>query len=70
MAVGAAAKIGLAAITSSKSAGASAVSTYSAGSAAQGSQQIESEITVVVEGRISGSDIVLSGQNTLNSWNR
>lgn len=70
MAVGAAAKIGLAAITSSKSTGASAVSTYSASSAAQGTQQIESEITVVVEGRISGSDIVLSGQNTLNSWNR
>lgn len=68
--IGAAAKAGLASLASSGG-GTSAANTYQ-GSAVQSTQTqtIESELTVYVEGRISGSDIVLSGQRTVNSYNR
>lgn len=70
VAIGTAAKAGLAALASSGG-GSSAASTYQ-GSSVQSTQtqMIESELTVYVEGRISGSDIVLSGQRTVNSYNR
>lgn len=35
-----------------------------------GSQVLSSELTVYVKGTIKGSDIVLSGQNTLNEWGK
>ena len=68
--IGSAAKMGLAALASTGG-GSSAASTYQ-GSSVQNTQttMIESELTVHVEGRISGSDIVLSGQRTVNSYNR
>lgn len=68
--IGSAAKMGLAALASTGG-GSSAASTYQ-GSSVQSTQtqMIESELTVYVEGRISGSDIVLSGQRTVNSYNR
>lgn len=69
IAVGAAAKSGLAALAQN---GASSgyASTYTGGSGGSQSQTIATEMTIYVEGRISGRDIVLSGQKTVNSWNR
>lgn len=44
---------------------------YSSGSSASaGVQNYESEMTIYVEGKISGSDIVLAGNKTLNKWRR
>lgn len=69
IAVGAAAKSGLAALAQN---GASSgyASTYTGGSGGSQSQTIATEMTIYVEGRISGRDIVLSGQKTVSSWNR
>jgi hypothetical protein len=33
-------------------------------------QNYESEMTIYVEGKISGSDIVLAGNKTLKNWRR
>lgn len=67
--IGSAAKMGLAALA--KSGGStSTASTYQGGVQSTQTQMIESELTVYVEGRISGSDILLSGQRTVNSNNR
>lgn len=69
VAIGSAAKMGLAALA--KSGGSSSTaSTYQGGVQSTQTQMIESELTVYVEGRISGSDILLSGQRTVNSNNR
>lgn len=71
IAIGAAAKSGLAALAKS-GAGSTATTTYSgagATSAAQ-TQTIQTEMTVYVTGRLSGSDILLSGQKTQSNWNR
>lgn len=71
IAIGAAAKAGLTALASS-GAGSTATTTYSgagASSAAQ-TQTIQTEMTVYVTGRLSGSDILLSGQKTQSNWNR
>lgn len=69
IAIGAAAKAGLKALASGGSSKAS-----SAGSSADTSQnyayEANTEITVYVEGRLKGSDIVLSGSKTQNSWGR
>lgn len=69
VAIGAAAKAGLAALASGGSATTSA-STYSGASGGVNTQNVETEMTIYVEGRISGSDIVISGQKTVNAWNR
>lgn len=71
IAIGAAAKSGLAALAKS-GAGSTATTTYSgagASSVAQ-TQTIQTEMTVYVTGRLSGSDILLSGQKTQSNWNR
>ena len=69
VAIGAAAKMGLAALA--KTGGStSTASTYQGGVQSNQTQMIESELTVYVEGRISGSDILLSGQRTVNNNNR
>jgi uncharacterized protein YecA (UPF0149 family) len=49
--------------------GGTTASTYSGGSAG-GVQTYENEMTIYVEGKISGSDIVLAGQRTVNAWKR
>ena len=67
MAVGAAAKVGLAAIGRGQSAGST---TTSAAAATNTTQTINSELTITVQGTLRGSDIVISGQRTLNSWAR
>lgn len=68
MAVGAAAKVGLAAIGSGKSSG-SGYSTAAASGSAD-TQNIESELTIFVKGTIKGSDIVIAGNKTVSSWAR
>lgn len=71
IAIGAAAKSGLAALAKS-GAGATATTSYSAsgGTSAAQTQTIQTEMTVYVTGRLSGSDILLSGQKTQSNWNR
>jgi len=69
--IGQAAKAGLAAVA--KSAGATTTAStggYSGGTGVSGTQSLETELTIYVEGRLSGEDIVLAGQRTLNSWGR
>lgn len=43
---------------------------YAGGSSAADVQNYTSELTIYVEGRISGSDIVLAGNKTLSKWRR
>jgi hypothetical protein len=75
-----AAGVGLVAIGSALSAGIQAIgrgasggssTSYSGeGASAANTETYKSELTVYVEGKISGKDIVLSGNNTLSSWRR
>lgn len=69
IAIGAAAKSGLQALAG---AGARSTATTSYGGTSAGSQvqTIQTEMTVYVEGRISGSDILISGKKTQSNWNR
>jgi hypothetical protein len=67
IAVGSAVSSGLQRLTANPGGGTG----YSSGaSASAGVQNYESEMTIYVEGRISGNDIVLSGNKTLNKWRR
>jgi len=70
IAAGAAAKSGLAALASSGGRATTTTSYGSAGTSAAQTQTIQTEMTVYVTGRLSGSDILLSGQKTQNQWNR
>ena len=69
IAIGAAAKSGLKALAS---AGASSTGTYSSGYSSPGATDLnyQTELTVYVKGTLSGRDIVLSGQRTMNDWGR
>lgn len=73
IAIGTAAMSALSALASSG--GASSTTTasasgYTGGSSSNSTQTIETEMTIYVKGRLSGSDIVLSGQKTVNQWSR
>lgn len=68
IAIGAAAKSGLAALA--KGGSGTTVQNYSGAGASGTGEVIRSELVVRVEGTLKGSDIVLSGTNTQNSWNR
>lgn len=71
IAAGSAAKAGLSALAKGGSSGAAATTYSGAGSGSgTGTQDLQTELTITVEGRISGGDIVLAGQKTLDSWNR
>ena len=72
IAAGAAAKSGLAALARSGGASTATTSYGSGTSSTSGAQTqtIQTEMTVYVTGRLSGSDILLSGQKTQNNWNR
>lgn len=70
VAAGAAAKSGLKALASSGGGRTTSASTYSGSTGSAGTQDIQTELTVYVKGTIRGSDIVLSGQKTVNSWGR
>ena len=69
IAVGMAAKAGLAAIGNK---GGSGVSSYSSSTTpiSSPSNVQTAELVVHVEGTVKGSDIILAGNNTLNSWSR
>ena len=69
IAAGAAAKAGLAALAN-KGSTSTAMSSNSASSSSSKTQTVESEMTIYVTGRISGSDILISGQRTAESWAR
>lgn len=69
VAVGLAAKAGLAAI-GNKGGGSSVTSMGSASSLATAPTPQTAELVVHVEGTVKGSDIILAGNNTLNSWGR
>lgn len=69
IAVGSAVKSGLASLASSMGGGASASSATTATNTMANSVTSE-EIVVRVEGKISGNDILISGQRTSNQWNR
>jgi hypothetical protein len=68
--IGAAAKSGLAALARSGGSSTATTSYSSSGSSTAQTQTIQTEMTVYVTGRLSGSDILLSGQKTQNQWNR
>lgn len=70
IAVGAAAKSGLAALANTGGRSTSTTTAASSASSAGGTQDFKTEMTVYVKGTIRGSDIVLSGQNTVNGWKR
>ena len=69
IAVGTAAKAGLSALAQN---GASSTSTTTAAATGGGSwqQNIQTEMTIFVTGKISGNDIEISGQRTVNNWSR
>lgn len=69
MAAGAAASAGLAALAKNGGSATSS-STYQGGGGAASTQTIKTELEVVVTGRISGRDLVLSGQRTVSENNR
>lgn len=69
LAVGAALSSGIQKLGATAGSGATTTST-SASSSASGIQNVQSELTIYVKGSLKGSDIVLSGQRTLNSWAR
>ena len=70
VAIGTAAKSGLAALARSGAGSTATTSMTSGGTSAAQTQTIQTEMTVYVTGRLSGSDILLSGQKTQNNWNR
>lgn len=70
IAAGAAAKAGLSALAKGGATAAGTSGNGASGSGGNTTQNIETELTITVEGRLSGSDIVLAGQKTLNGWSR
>lgn len=71
VALGAALKSGIQALGNGGTAASSYdASSYSAGNTASSVQNYESELVVTVQGKLSGSDIVLSGTKTQNKWGR
>ena len=68
IAAGSAAKAGLAAIA--KGGAASSAAVDAAGASSSGIEKYRTELTIYVSGKLSGSDIILSGQKTLDSWGR
>lgn len=70
MAIGAAAKMGLAAIGRGQSSAAGTATTEAAASTASYGGIQDIELTVNLEGTLKGSDIVLAARRTENNWNR
>lgn len=71
IAIGAAASAALSYIANNAGGGSSqAAAVASAGNSGSYTENIETELTIYVKGRISGSDIVISGERTVNNWNR
>lgn len=69
LALGSALSSGIKKLGQTAGSGATTTST-SAGSSTSGIENIQTEMTIYVKGELKGSDIVLSGQRTLNKWAR
>ena len=69
IAIGSAMRSGIQALANGGGASSTATS-YSGGSASGEVENYEQTLTVYVEGKISGSDIVLAGNKTMNKWGR
>ena len=69
IAIGAAAKSGLQALAQGNTAAAT-TSTYTGGSTGAGVSTIQTELTIHLDGKLRGGDILLSGQRTLDNWAR
>lgn len=70
IAVGSAVSAGIKSLAGGSSGGTTATSSAGSASPSGGVETYEQEITVHVVGEISGNNIVLAGQKTLNKWNR
>lgn len=68
MAIGSMVSSGLQRMVANPGGGSGSVASTGASNAA--TETIKTELTVYVEGKISGKDIVLAGNNTLNGWRR
>ena len=68
MAIGSMVSSGLQRMVANPGGGSGSVATTGASNTA--TESIKTELTVYVEGKISGKDIVLAGNNTLNGWRR
>lgn len=70
LAVGAALRSGIQKLGQTAGGSVATTSSYAGGTPSADVQNYESTLTVEVVGRISGSDIILAGQNQQNKWNR
>lgn len=70
IALGSAMRSGIQALANRGAGSSTSTGSYTGGSSAADVQNYTSELTIYVEGRISGSDIVLAGNKTLNKWRR
>ena len=70
IAIGAAASAALSYIANNAGGGSSQAATVATAGNNSYTENIETELTIYVKGRISGSDIVISGERTVNNWNR
>lgn len=70
IAVGSAVKSGLASLANSMGGGASAASSTTSSAYSSANSISSEEIVVRVEGKISGNDILISGNRTKDRWNR
>ena len=70
IAIGTAAKSGLAALAKNGASSTTATSSGYSGSGGSFQQDIKTEMTIYVSGKISGNDIEISGQRTVNDWSR
>lgn len=68
MAIGSMVSSGVQRLISNPGSGSGSVASTGASNAA--TESIKTELTIHVEGKISGKDILLAGNNTLNSWRR
>lgn len=70
IAIGSAAKAGLKSLASGASRSAASSTATSSTSGYSSGVEDRTEITIYVRGKLEGSDIVLSGEKTLNKWDR
>ena len=70
LAVSAAMKSGIRSLASGAASGTSTGASYGGSSVGSAAQNYESTLTIEVIGKISGSDIVISGQKQQNKWGR
>ena len=70
IAVGTAAKSGLAALAKSGAGSTSVTAGGDYGGGTSVTRDLRTEMTVYVTGKISGNDIEISGQRTVNDWSR